>query len=493
MSFVRTIILVVIAAALGAWLFFVEGPKALLEAKKDYLIDVDPADVEKIHLVYTDQPEIEIVKEAGNWKLTKPVAYPAEKSVVENFLNTVKDAKIERRLEKNEAGALSSYGLEGPNGSQARIELTLEGGKPLPAVLLGIATPVGYQAFARRDGSDEVLVIPLLLQSSAKKTPSELRAKAMFPGVDSTGIKTVTIEKPGEKIEVERKSEFAWEMKSPVNDTADQESMRSMLDSLATIDAVGFYDGAEVDRKAFGLDEGATHFRAQREDGSQIAFTIGKAATDQPAGNYFERESDHQVVKAPDWVAQKFMPGAAELRDKRFLSCKLDEVRSLRFSMAGDTFTLAREAPGKPWTIDPPAAGEVLNQRIVDNALNGLAAARADEVVADAPPGANLHQFGLDAPVARLEVGGANGSCGALSASPGPANAEQPEPGTQPGGPKYYVKSDSRTAVLRATQHEYSRIATRRAEFVESAKAPDAAKGAAAGDKPAAPSNPDDE
>src|SRR5205085_4578167 len=118
-SFVRTLVLVAIALGLGAWLWFVEAPKAIQEAKKDFLADFDPAAVEKIQLSYTDQPQIEIVKQDDNWKLTKPVAYPAEKSVVENFLTTIKEAKIERRLEKNEAGALESNGLQAPNDSSA--------------------------------------------------------------------------------------------------------------------------------------------------------------------------------------------------------------------------------------------------------------------------------------------------------------------------------------------------------------------------------------
>src|SRR5207253_2507668 len=61
-SFVRTLVLVAIALGLGAWLWFVEAPKAIQEAKKDFLADFDPAAVEKIQLSYTDQPQIEIVK-----------------------------------------------------------------------------------------------------------------------------------------------------------------------------------------------------------------------------------------------------------------------------------------------------------------------------------------------------------------------------------------------------------------------------------------------
>jgi len=276
-------------------------------------------------------------------------------------------------------------------------------------------------------------------------------------------------------------------MTSPVDDSADVESVRSMLDSIATIDAIAFFDGDQVDRKAFGLDENATTFHALRDDGSKIGFTIGKEATDQPAGNYFERESDHQVIKAPDWVAKKFSPPAAELRDRRLLSCRLDEVRSLRFTLAGETFTISREAVGKPWSIDPPVEGQVLNQRIVDNALSGLAQARADAVIGDVAPGGDLKPYALDAPVARLDVTGANGSCGSLSASPAPAPATPPQPGERPAPPKYYIKSDARTAILQASQHEYSRISMKRGEFVETARPADAGKADAAKHSAAAP------
>ena len=487
-SFVRTLLLAAIAVGLGAWLWLVEAPRIREEAKADLLLDVDPTAVEKVRLAYPDGTSIEVVREGDKWKLTAPIAYAADGKVVENFLTTVKETKIERRLTKAEAGALASYGLEGDTGSQARLEVTLAGGKAMPAVVLGNATPVGYEAFARKDGSDEVLVIPLLLQSSAKKQPMDLRAKTMFEG-DSTGVTRVTIEKPGEKIELERKGEAAWAMLSPIADAADAESVRSMLDSIATIDAVGFFDGPQVDREAFGLDEGATRFTALRDDGSSVTFTIGKEATDAPAGNYFERASDKQVIKAPDWVATKFSPPAMELREKRLLSCKVDEVRSMTWTVGGESFTIAREGPGKPWTISPGIAGQALNQRIVDNALNGLVLARADAVVGDAAGEADLGAWGLDAPAARLDVQGANGPCAALSGAAAPIEAPAAgEEGRRPPPPSYYVKNAGRSAVMRASEHEYSRLAMKRVEFVDTAPqgagSDTAPQGAGSGDAP---------
>lgn len=469
MSFLRTLLLALVAAGLGAYLYLVEMPAMDQEAKGDVLVDVDPASVGKLRLEYPDGSAIEVVREGDDWKMTEPVAYPAEKGSVESFLTTVQETKIERRLAKDEVEALSTYGLEGETGTQARLELETTDGKELPAIVLGIATPVGYQAFARREGSDEVFVIPLLLQSSAVKKPEELRKKTMF-AADSTGVRHVVIDKPGEKIELEKRGEATWAMLSPIRDAADTESVRSMLDSMTTIDAIAFFDGPQVDRAAFGLDDGATRFLAEREDGAATEFRIGKEAKDAPAGFYFERASDGQVVKVPDWVGTKFAPPAAELREKRLLACKVDEIRSLTWTFAGETFTISREAAGKPWTISPERPDEVLNQRIVDNAVSGLALARADEVVGDATTDAELAKWGLDSPVARLAVEGANGPCASLSAAPAP------EPPAAEGAPKraparkYYVKNEGRSAVMLASEHEYSRLAMKRPAFVEAAQ-----------------------
>lgn len=482
MSFVRTLVLALVAIGLGAWLWFVEAPKLEQEAKADILLDVDPATAEKVRLAYPDGSVIEVVREGDKWRMTAPVSYPADKSAIENFLTTVKETKIERRLARADAGALSTYGLEGELGSQARLEVTAAGGKELPAVVLGIATPVGYQAFARREDSEEIYVIPLLLQSTVRKTPDELRFKTMFDS-GSAGVKKVTIEKPGETIVLEREGaadNAAWVMREPKQDSADTESVRSMLDSLSTIDALTFFDGAAADRKTFGLEEGATKFTAERDDGSTVSFTLGKEATDQPAGFYFERASDKQVVKVSDWVATKFAPPADELRDKRLLSCRADEITSLAFDVGGESFTISRESAGKPWQIAPGIEGQVLNKRLVDNAVNSLVLARADAVLGDADTDSDLAHWGLDQPLARLDVTGTNGPCASIAGAALPASPEE-----NPGAPgratmrQFVLKKAGRSAVLRASEHEYSRISMKRGAFVDAAKKPEAAAGAA--------------
>lgn len=480
MSFVRTLLLVVVAAGLGAWLWFVEKPGLEQEARSNILLDFDPAAVERIGLAYPDGTTIGVVRENGAWKLTSPVVYAAEQSMIDNFLTTVKDAKIERRLTADEAEAPASYGLDSETGSQGRLELTLAGGVKLPAIRVGIATPVDYQAFVRKEGDDDILVIPLLLHSSVRKTTDELRRKSLF-GDEAGGFTKVVLEKPDERIELEQRGEGAWAMLSPVADDADAEAVETMLSSLASIDAVKFFDGDAADRAAFGLAEGATLFTATRADGSSLRFTLGKEATDAPAGFYFERASDRQVAKVPDWVAKTFAPEAAELRGRRLLACKADEILRLSWTVGSgpqaETFTVSREAADKPWSLSPLSEGETVNQKMIDNVLRALVEARADSVVGDAASDADLASFGLDAPVARLEVATAAGSCASLSAAPAPAPVEAPVPTMATRMEpilRYRLKNAGRSAILETTAHQFSRLSMKRTEFVEVAATPSA-------------------
>jgi hypothetical protein len=190
-------------------------------------------------------------------------------------------------------------------------------------------------------------------------------------------------------------------------------------------------------------------------------------------------------------VATKFAPPADDLRDKRLLSCRADEIVSLAFDVGGDSFTISRDAPGKPWKISPEIEGQALNKRLVDNAVNSLVLARADAVIGDAASDAELARWGLDKPLARLDVTGTNGPCASISGAALPAPPED-----NPAAParatmrQFAMKKAGRSAVLRASEHEFSRISMKRAAFVDTAKKPEAA--APAGDVPASAKPPVD-
>lgn len=484
MSLLRTSLIAALAIALGLYIYFFEAPKMAIEAKGDHVVDIEPAQVEHLELTYPDAKPVELAKKDGAWRLVAPVEAAADTNAVDLFLGAVRDAAIERRIPKGEAEALTSYGLESATGTRARLELTVAGGKTLPAIIVGNTTPVDYHAFVRVEGNDDVLLTALLFHTTIKKTAFDFRSKSLLH-VNPQAIARLTIEKAGRKIELEKKGDD-WALLSPINDRADTEAVRALVSTLPTIEALAYLEGPEIDRAKFGLDSPSLSVTADLAATGKVAFKLGVADEAAPAGSFFERVQDGpdaadpttaQVAKVADWVATTYGVEVNDVRDRKLVRCNGDDVVKMAFTRDGETFTLLREGAGKPWSIEPAGDGAVV-QRIADNAMQSLVDLKGDKLVGDAGEPATKTAYALDEPLARVELSTKDGLCGAITGA-------SKEPGATT--PVFYLQSDDRSAVLTASASQMSRLSMKRAEFVEMKV------GAATKDAPAAGNGAEDE
>lgn len=446
-------------AALGLclYIYLFEVPKMQIEAKGDHVVEFEPAQTERIRLSYPNAAPLELTKKDGRWSLVAPVQAPADTNAVDLFLGAVRDATVERRIPSGEAGSAAGYGLDKEIGSQARLELTTAGGTVLPAVIVGNTTPVDFHAFVRVEGSDDVLVTPLIFHTSVRKTPFDFRTKTLLT-VDPQSILRLTLDNGSDKIVLEKKGED-WNLISPIADRADVEATLALTAALPTIEALAYFDGAEVDRKRFGLAPPSLVVKADVGEGEPVGFGLGAKGEEAPAGFYFERNGDAQVAKVGDWVAGTYGVTVNDVRDRRMLLCFPAAVLRMVFTRDGETFTLSREGIGKPWTMDGAAAGESVSQRIADITLESLAQLKGDKVVGDGADAAAGAAYGLDRPLARVELDTKDGPCGGVTAG-------SREPGAA--SPVFYLKGDGRSAVVTASASQMSRLTLKRADFLES-------------------------
>src|SRR5262249_32245260 len=84
----RILILLLLVAGLGAYLYWVEVPKARQEATKAKLVTATPDDVTSVDLVFPDR-EIALRKKEGVWRLEKPIDAPADDAVVLSLIRSV--------------------------------------------------------------------------------------------------------------------------------------------------------------------------------------------------------------------------------------------------------------------------------------------------------------------------------------------------------------------------------------------------------------------
>src|SRR5713101_10097759 len=112
MRFRTTIILILLLLGLGAYVYWIEYPKAQEEAKKKTLFTIKSEDVQEIALVYADR-EIDLKKSGEDWHLTKPIDVAADSVAVKNLVSAITECEVKKELTDTTAD-LAQYGLDKP-------------------------------------------------------------------------------------------------------------------------------------------------------------------------------------------------------------------------------------------------------------------------------------------------------------------------------------------------------------------------------------------
>src|SRR3989304_1101196 len=109
MRFRSTLMLLLLAVGIGAYVYFVEFPKATEETKKKTLFEFKADDVTDVTLTYPDRT-IVLHQGAAGWRLIKPIDAAADDTAVKNLVNAIAECEVKKEIE-NPQSDLSVYGL----------------------------------------------------------------------------------------------------------------------------------------------------------------------------------------------------------------------------------------------------------------------------------------------------------------------------------------------------------------------------------------------
>src|SRR5215510_10900000 len=209
MALLRVLVLGVLVAALGAYLWLYELPKAQREGKKEKLVAVDKDAVTGITLVYPDR-EIELHREDGTWRLVRPVQAPAD---------------------------LAPFGLDKPT---VTARLTLKDGSQPPLVVVGKNTAIGGKTYVRKDDEPKLYLTTSSIGFGLNKQVKDLRDKQILTFKDDDVTRVEIREQSGQGAALVRAGKDAKEAATkdaawtvdPGDHPADPTEVRSYLSSL---------------------------------------------------------------------------------------------------------------------------------------------------------------------------------------------------------------------------------------------------------------------
>jgi len=233
--------------------------------------------------IKTRGKSVSLIKK-DNWKVALNEGYyPADKSEVENIFKTVNNMQRES-IVSTDLNKYPLFELDPVNGVEVKISKSDH--TPLAHFFVGKNGPDLISTYIRVEGEKEVLLLSGMIKPAFDKELKDWRDKTIF-NLKAEDIVKVDLISDKKKTSLEKDAQGNWEMAAPEKATVKKDIVEGMVNTLATLKAYGFEDGAEL--KVAGLINPATKFQITMKDHSTFILLIGK-----------EKDSSKRYVKRGD-------------------------------------------------------------------------------------------------------------------------------------------------------------------------------------------------
>ena len=387
---------------LGAYVYFVELPKAKQDAEKSTVLVFEKDAVETVTLTY---PEREVRLEqtaAGEWDITEPIQAKADDATVNNMLTTVIDEEVTRSLDPEEPVDLALYGLDAP---LVTLHLALNDGTMLPKISIGKDTPVGFSAYVQKEGDSQLHLTRQAFRLGLTKEVKELRDKKVLifdrDSVTQIAINTVETSDTPETGIVLAKADTGWTIEQPASHTADDSAVQTYLSTLEGMRAEDFVEQPLLEMSDLGLDpaELTVSLYFGEDETRTIAIGGEKGADAGATQRYIKRQDGETLYLVREGILKDLSKTASDFRDKTVADIPEEEIKHITVTrQEGEGFTISRGEENK-WEIDKTPEG-TLKAATLSQFIADLRELRGFEIAADNPE--DLSLYGLDAPTITL-------------------------------------------------------------------------------------------
>lgn len=243
-----TILLVLVLAGLGGYIYFVELKKPVVdpEAKaKAFAVTADQ--IEAITVAVAGGDTSKLRKSGETWALVEPVQDEADGPSLTSMTSTLASLDIQRVV--NEAPTdLGEYGL-GP--AKVEVTFTAKGGKEY-RLQLGDKTPSGGDLFARLPDEKRVFLVTAGLQDTFNRSAFDLRNK-MILRYDREKADRFELTRGTTALEASRK-DSDWSIAKPIAIRGDYGTLEGVVTSLSAVPMQKIVSTDATNLRQYGLD-----------------------------------------------------------------------------------------------------------------------------------------------------------------------------------------------------------------------------------------------
>ena len=400
----NTLLLVVFAAALFAFIFFFERHVHPPEPVAIRVMpDFKAAEVTTVQIQLAGQLEIRAERTNGSWQLTKPLVYPAQSLAVENLLQAVAELSPQARLTAQELKGRRTvnedYGFD-----KAQAILIFQQAGEQRTLRLGLLTAPGDQIYAQVVGLEGVNIIDAdFFKKLVPRQANDWRDTS-FVNLKGQDFDWLTVANGTQTFNLFREgTNQVWRMDKPVRTRADYPKIDALLLKLQNLRITRFVkDDDRADLEAYGLQPAGLELKFDRGTNHVLALQFGKSPTNDASQVYARRNGQNAIVLVPRESIAAWQAGFQEFRDRHLVRLSGGQPDTIEIRSSEENFTVQRQANGA-WQVTQPIefmADTNLMRAFITN-LTGLEVIRLNDQVAESDavlPDLDFPKYGLVTP-----------------------------------------------------------------------------------------------
>ena len=353
MNFKTTLILLVLLLGVAVTIFVTrsssESPDAVSATGTPTpakLLDFSQGDINQLTIAPADGKAIVLKRDGANWKLTDPIAAPADMSLPGEILSDLSALTSSGTVSTSGADAAAT-GLAPP-----RFQLTLntQSGKTTK-LNVGDRSGTGGQLYVQRDGQSQADLVQADVYDLLDKPLSAYR-KTKLLDVETPSINALTIERAGEPaIVLDKKGGpmGSWTIEKPTTMPADTAAVSDLLMSLSNLQATRFVTDTDTDPRRYGLAQPTVRVDFGT---TQPSTTVNFGMLDVLKQNaYASTSALPGVVQVSAYTVDSFKKSPLDLRDKSVLNIDGSSIASLTIHTVLPATTQPTTRPASDQTV----------------------------------------------------------------------------------------------------------------------------------------------
>jgi peptidyl-prolyl cis-trans isomerase B (cyclophilin B) len=273
-------------------------------------------------LIKKDKGSVELKKENGNWAVINKFSYKADKKIINSFIETVKDLKMNDIVSKNPSKRhlfdLDTKGVEliiKNKDNNSLVEMTI--GKP---------GPDWSSNYFCVKGNDHVYLSSKWLNRTIKTDAKEFLEKKLFD-IKKDDIEKLKIIYETKEVEL-FKVESGWKLNKPEEISAKKEEVDKLCSALI---AMTIFDVAsKTEKTEFGFSKSNIKISFSTSDSKEYSFEIG--GKDKSNNHYIKTNQNEYICIIAKHNFSNLDPKIEKLREvieaKSVVDPKLEKIKT---------------------------------------------------------------------------------------------------------------------------------------------------------------------